>query len=344
MAQVGSISRRAASRHAVAADGPVRVLRPLVGGLALLLALIGLIGTAIRDPKPHDIPVGVVAPPAAARQISTALGSAAPGAFQLTSYDSEAAARKALDSRSVDGVLVLGGGPPRVIVAGAAGDGSTGVITAVFTNAFKAQGATVTVETVHPFAGGDPHGLILFFVVVAVLISSLVAQAALGIGREAGWGPRLLVAGTFGALAGLAGMGSGAWIAGGYGSGFWPAVGLVALASAATGSAVAGCIRLLGAAGLALAALVVVLIDLVSSGGPVGSQLLPDFYRWLAPWMPAGELYGGLRGALYFDGAGVGRPVMLLSAWLLAGLVLLLGGELLARLAPSESPAGQPAK
>jgi len=282
MAQVGSISRSAAPRHGVAADGPVRVLRSLVGALALLLALIGFIGTAIRDPRPHDIPVGIVGPPAAARQISAALGSAAPGAFQLTSYDSEAAARKALDSRSVDGVLLLGGGPPRVIVAGAAGDGSTGVITAVFTNAFKAQGATtVTVETMHPFAGGDPHGRILFFVVVAVLISSLVAQAALGVGREARWGPRLLVAGGFGALAGLAGMGSAAWIAGGYGSGFWPAVGLVALASTATGTVVAGSIRLLGAAGLALAALVVVLIDLVSSGGPVGSQLLP-----IAGWLP----------------------------------------------------------
>jgi hypothetical protein len=344
MAQVGSISRSAAPRHAVAAHGPVRVLRTLVGALALLLALIGFIGTAIRDPRPHDIPVGIVGPPVAARQISAALGSAAPGAFQLTSYDSEAAARKALDSRSVDGVLLLGGGPPRVIVAGAAGDGSTGVITAVFANAFKAQGATVTVETVHPFAGGDPHGLILFFVVVAVLISSLVAQAALGVGREARWGPRLLVAGSFGALAGLAGMGSAAWIAGGYGSGFWPAVGLVALASAATGTVVAGSIRLLGTAGLALAALVVVLIDLVSSGGPVGSQLLPDFYRWLAPWMPASELYDGLRGALYFEGAGLDRPVALLAGWLLGGLVLVLLGELVARRSPSASAAGQPAQ
>jgi hypothetical protein len=344
MAQVGSISRPAAARHAGAAHGPVRVLRPLVAGLALLLALIGFIGTAIRDPRAHDIPVGVVGPPAAVQQMSAALGSAAPGAFQLTSYDSEASARNAIDSRSVDGVLVLGGGAPRVIVAGAAGDGPTGVITAVFTNAFKAQGATVKVETVHPFPSGDPHGLILFFVVVAVLVSTLVAQAALGIGREAGWGPRLLVAGIFGALAGLAGMGSAAWIAGDYGSGFWEAVGLVALASAAIGTVVAGSLRLLGAAGLALAALLVVLIDLVSSGGPVGSQLLPDFYRWLAPWMPAGELYGGLRSVLYFDGAGVGRPVALLSGWLLGGLVLLLLGELFARRLRSLSPAGQPAQ
>jgi len=62
---------------------------------------------------------------------------------------------------------------------GAAGDGATGVITAAFTNAFKAQAKALTVETVHPFASGDAHGLILFFVVVATLISTLASQAIL---------------------------------------------------------------------------------------------------------------------------------------------------------------------
>lgn len=341
MAEVGTVKGRAIPRDAAAIHELSRLLRPVVGGLALLVALLGLIGTAVSDPRPHDIPVGIAGPPAAVRQVSTALGTAAPGAFRLTPYDSESAARAALDSRSVDGVLVLGG-PPRLIVAGAAGDGPTGVITAVFTGAFKAQGAKVKVETVHPFASGDPHGLILFFLVVAVLISTLVAQAALGLGREAGSGTRLLVASAFALLAGPAGMGTAAWIAGGYGSGFWAAAALVSLASAAVGVVVAGSVRLLGAPGFALAALVAVLVDLVSSGGPVGSRLLPDFYRLLASWMPAGELYGSMRGVLYFDGAGVGRPVVVLGGWLLGGLLLLLLGELLAR-RRSASPAALPA-
>jgi hypothetical protein len=138
-------------------------------------------------------------------------------------------------------------------------------------------------------------------------------------------------------------MGTAAWIAGGYGSGFWAAAALVSLASAAVGVVVAGSVRLLGAPGFALAALVAVLVDLVSSGGPVGSRLLPDFYRLLAPWMPAGELYGSMRAVLYFDGAGVGRPVVVLGGWLLGGLLLLLLGELLAR-RRSASPAALPAK
>src|SRR5438046_546137 len=189
---------------------------PVVGSLLLLFALVGLIGTAIRDPKPHDIPVGLVGPPPAVQQIATAFGSSAPGAFTFTSYGSEADGRAAVDSRAVDGVVILGEATPRIIVAGAAGDAATGVITAAFTNAFKAQGATAQVEVVHHFA----------------------------------------------------------------------------------------------------------------SGGPVGSQLLPDFYRWLAPWMPAGPLYSSLRGALYFDGAGLGAPVIVVTAWLVGGLILMLLGDL----------------
>jgi hypothetical protein len=298
----------------------------------LLVALVGLIGTAIRDPHPHDIPVGLVGPPPALQQMSGAFGTAAPGAFSFTSFGSEADARSALDSRAVDGVLVLGGSSPRLIVAGAAGDGSVGVITAAFTNALKAQGMTVAVETVHPFSSGDAHGLILFFVVVAVLVSSLVAQALL-IARasQAGFAERFAVVVVFAVLAGVTAMLTATWIAGDYGSGLWLAVGLVALGSAALGAVVAGLARILGPAGIGVAGLLVLLPGLVSSGGPVGSQLLPDFYRALAPWMPAGPLYSALRGALYFDGAGIGGPAAVLSGWLVFGLALMFVGEMVAR-------------
>jgi hypothetical protein len=73
----------------------------------------------------------------------------------------------------------------------------------------------------------------------------------------------------------------------------------------------------------------VVLLGLVSSG--VGSEFLPDFYRWIGPWMPAGQTYSGLRGALYFDGGGLGWPVSVLTGWLLVGLVLMMAGELVRR-------------
>jgi hypothetical protein len=318
-----------------------QLVPPLVGGLVLLVALVSLIGVAIRDPRPHDIAVGMVGPAPAVEQLKKAFAAAAPGAFAFTSFASEPDARAALDSRAVDGYLVIGSGGPHLVVAGAAGDTVTGVITTAFGNAFRAQGATLAVETVHPFANGDQHGLILFFVVVALLISTLVAQAlAVARGAGAGLGTRVGVVAAYAVLAALAGMGTAVLIAGDYGPGVWAATAVVALGSAAVGAVVAGCARLLGPPGIALAGLVVVLLALVSSGGPVGSQLLPDAYRALAPWLPAQPLYGALRGVLYFDGAGVAGPALVMTGWLLAGLGLLVAGEAVAR---RRGPAGRPA-
>ena len=295
-------------------------VQPLVAGLLALVTLIGLIGPAIKSPQPHDIPVGIVQ--GGGSQFDF-LSSSAGGPFKVTTYDSELAARDAIDSRDIDGALVLGPGGPKLIVAGAAGDGVTGVITAVFTQVLAKQGQALTVEVVHPFASGDPHGLILYFVVLAILISTLIVNALVGLGRRAGLLPTVAVVAVYGLVAAPLAMGLATWIAGDYGAGFWTATALLALASAAVGAVVAGMARLLGRAGVALSALVAVLFDLVSSGGPIGSSLLPDAYRWFAPAMPAGQVYSGMRGALYFDDAGVSDPVFVLSLWLLAGLVLL---------------------
>ena len=210
----------------------------------------------------------------------------------------------------MDGVLVLGPDGSRLVVAGAAGDAVTGAIGGALGGAFAAQGQKLAVETVHPFAAGDAHGLILFFLVVAVIVSTVVAQAVI-LATAATTPPalRLATVVAYALLAGLVGTATTALIVGGYGDGFWAVAGLTALASVAVGAPIAALARLLGPPGFALGALVMVLFDLV-------------FYRAVAPWMPASEVYSALRGALYFDGAGVAAPVLLLSAWVLAGLLV----------------------
>jgi len=313
--------------------GAETYLQPVVAGLLALVTLIGLIGPAIKNPSPHEIPVGLVGVAAATNQIAGAFAANAPGAFRFTDYTSEADARAAIDARAVDGALVVVPGGPRLIVAGAAGDGSVGVITAAFTKVFQAQGQTLQVETVHPFAAGDPHGLILFFVVLAVIVSTLIAQALVGLRPGARFATRALLVVVYAVLAAPVAMLLATWIAGDYGAGFWSATGLVALGSAAIGAVVAGAAALLGRPGIALAALIAVLLDLISSGGPIGSRLLPDAYRFLAPAMPAGEMYSGMRGALYFDNAGSGEAVLVLTAWVVGGAVLLVLGGIVHRAA-----------
>ena len=309
------------SRHSME-----RVVGPLAAGLLVLLALLGLIGTAIRDPRPHDIPVGLVGPAQAVQPMTDALAQKAPGVFKFTTYDTEGAARAALDRRDVDGVVIVGPTGSHIVVAGAAGDTSTTVIESVFGAALSAQGQHVPVEVVHPFASGDAHGLILFFLVLATLVSTLVVQAVLlaraANARAASW---LGVNAVWAVLAGAAGVGAAAWIANSYdAAALVPMGALVALTAFAAGAFVAGFTRLLGPAGLGLSALVIILLDLISSGGPAGGTILPDVYRWMSPWMPAGQLNSALRGTLYFGGEGVAFPVLVISAWLAVGLLLVI--------------------
>ena len=304
------------------------VAAPIAAGLVVLITLLGLIGTAIRDPRPHDIRVGVAGPAPAAAQITGAFNSKAAGTFKFTTYDSEEQARSGLDARDVDAVLVLGA-QPKLIVAGAAGDAITGLTTAIFAQAFAAQGTQLAVEVTHPFASGDPHGLVLFFLVLATIVSTFVVHAILlvrgGGARLSTW---LGVEGGWAVAAGLAGVGMAAWIVGGYDiSGATAMAGLVALTALATGTVTAGLSRLVGPPGLGLAGLIVVLLNLISSGGPAGQQFLPDAYRALSPWMPAGQLFSAFRGALYFDGQGVAAPVLVLTGWLVVGVMLMLLAE-----------------
>jgi hypothetical protein len=138
-------------------------------------------------------------------------------------------------------------------------------------------------------------------------------------------------------LAGLVGTATTAAIVGGFGDRFWDVAGLASLIALAVGAPIGAGARILGAPGFGLMALVMVLFDLVSSGGPVGTLLLPDFYRAVGPWMPAALGYSALRGDLYFADAGVDVPIALMSAWAATGILLILVFEGARRLRPPAS-------
>src|SRR2546428_14066018 len=100
MAQVGTLNQKASTRPGAALLEAF--LPPLIGGLLILITLIRLIGPAIKNPQPHDIPVGLVGPAQAVPQVSSSLATAAPGAFQFTTYTSEQGRRARLDLRTGD--------------------------------------------------------------------------------------------------------------------------------------------------------------------------------------------------------------------------------------------------
>jgi hypothetical protein len=158
--------------------------------------------------------------------------------------------------------------------------------------------------------------------------------------RDGSWLNQLGIVATYALLAGILGTLATGWLVGGYGDRLWLVMGLVALLSLAVSIVVAAGARIMGVAGVALGALVLVLLGLVSSGGPLGTEFLPDAYRAIAPWLPVGPSFSALRGVLYFDGAGAGEPVILLVGWATVGIVAIAAHGLGRQAQRQVAPAG----
>ncbi len=79
----------------------------VIGALLIQLSMVASFVFAQVAPEPHDVPVALVGPPAAAQPVRAAVDSALPGALALESYPSAAAARGASEEREVSGALVL---------------------------------------------------------------------------------------------------------------------------------------------------------------------------------------------------------------------------------------------
>lgn len=304
------------------------LLRPIGAGLTILLTLLLLLGFAIRDPRPHDIPVGLWAPPPVAEQLASTFAQRAPGAFSFRTYPSEADARAAIDRRDVVASLIVAPSGPTLLVAQAAGDGVIGAVTAAFTAAFEAQGQQLAIDTVHPFSIGDGHGIVGFFLVLATLIASVAAGVLAVFGMPgAPWLTRTAVLVTFAVLAGIVGAATASWLVDGYGDGIWAAMGVLALGSFAVSTTIAAFGRWLGAPGVTLGVVGVVLLGLVSSGGPLGRAFLPDAYRAVGPWLPVEPTLEAVKSVLFFAGGGVGTPLLVLATWATAGVVALALGR-----------------
>lgn len=295
--------------------------RPVVGGLVILVTLIVLFGTAIHDPRPHDLQVGLVAPQPLVDQLSQGFAQNAPGAFHFTTYGSAADALAAVDQRDLVAALIVGQSGPTLVVAGAAGDAVAGGVSAAFSAVFQQQGQTLTVQTVHPFGAGDAHGIILFFLLLATVITSVIAGAmATLLSTGARWIAVATVVTIYAVLAGIVGAATASWIANDYGDSILALMTMLAIVSLAIGLVVAALARLAGPLGVGLGVLVVVLLGLISSGGPLGSAFMPDAYRVIAPWLPIEPAYSAIRGALYFGGAGLTQPLIVLMGWIVIGL------------------------
>jgi hypothetical protein len=104
-----------------------------------------------------------------------------------------------------------------------------------------------------------------------------------------------------------------------------------ALTVFAAGAATAGIQAAAGPAGTGLVILVFVILGNSASGGPFARPLLPGVWRTIGGVLPPGASVDLARSTLFFDGARIAGPILVLVVWAALGtaLALAFGGRIM---------------
>lgn len=306
-------------------------------GAALLQALM-LIAFAwpAANIAPRDLPIAVTGPQA--DMVVTQLAGHSPDAFDIARPADAAAARAAIENREVYGAIVTGDGPPRVLIASAASPAVAQQLTQIGQQ--LAGGPAARVEDVVAADADDPRGTAFGAMVLPLALSGIAAGVLLSLLIPTIGGKALGLV-TFGAAGGLLSMEIiQGWMSVVPGS-YLELSAVAGLVSFAVAGAVVGLATAIGRAGIALAALTMLLIGNPFSAATSAPELLPKPWGALGQFLPPGAASSLLRSVAFFDGAGATKPLVVLSIWSLATLAL-LGLGALRTPRPAETPTPAP--
>ena len=302
----------------------------LVPALVLMLAFAFFYVGAFHDPTPHHVPVAVVGPPAAAVQLSRLPGD--PLDARPASTRSEALAQ--IDGREVYGAYETA--TNRLFVASAANRATAIALEETFNRVAAARGRpAVRVTDVKPLPLADPNGTAAFYGVIAWMFGGYIAATLIGLIGSPRSSSRRRAAARIGALAEfsiVAGILSVVMLRVCFDVFSGHVVALCAIAvgtTFASGAATAGIQAAAGPAGTGLVILVFVILGNSASGGPFARPLLPGLWRTIGGLLPPGASVDLARSALFFDGARIAGPILVLVVWAALGsaLALALGGR-----------------
>ncbi|MFF3332577.1 ABC transporter permease [Streptomyces sp. NPDC002888] len=305
--------------------------RRLVAVVALVPLLAALALWAFAWPAartaPRDLPLGVAGPAAATAQVERALDEHE-GAFEIHHYADEAAARAAVEDRTVYGAVVVTAKGPELLTASAASPVVAQLLQQAVGQRAAAEGTPVRTVDVVAAPAEDPRGAALIAGVLPLALAGIAAGAVVTlVGLRGARAVAALVGAA--ALVGLAGAAIvHSWL-GVLTGDWWAEASVLGLSTLAVSGAVAGLGALLGTAGIGIVSGLIMLIGNPFSGAASAPQMLPAPAGAIGQWLPPGAGTTLLRSVSYFDGAAATGPALTLTWWAALGLgAVLLGGAM----------------
>lgn len=294
-----------------------RRLIPLLVVPVLAAIAVSAFTWASASPEPHNVPIGVVGPPAAI-QSTEDRPAEHDGAYDLHSYDSAGEARDAIEDREVYGALVQTSSGTQLLTASAASPAVAQILTSTFASP-DAGGSAPTVVDVVPADTDDPRGTAFGSMVLPLVLVSVVTAVIVLMIARSGWQKLAMIvaAAILGSLTAIA-------IAqGGFGivQGNW-ALNLIApaLTVAALASAIVGAVSAFGKVGFVAVAPIMLFLGNPWAGATSSPYLLPEPAGLIGQLLPPGAGASALRSIAFFDGAGAGTPLVVLCVWVALGL------------------------
>lgn len=314
------------------APTPKAVALVLLPALVLMLAFAFFYVGAFHEPTPHQVPLAVVGPPAIVGQLNRLPGDP----LDARQASSRADALAQIDDRRVYGAYEAA--TNRLFVASAANRATAVALEVTFDSVAAAQGRpAVRVTDVKPLPPTDPNGTAAFYGVIAWVFGGYIGATLIGLIGSPRSTSRKRAAARLGALAGfaiVAGALSVVMLRVSFDTFSGHLVGLSAIAALtifASGAATAGIQAAAGPAGTGLVILVFVILGNSASGGPFARPLLPWLWRTIGGVLPPGASVDLARSALFFGGARIAGPILVLVGWAALGtlLALALGGRIM---------------
>ncbi|MEV6591397.1 ABC transporter permease [Streptomyces acidicola] len=308
--------------------------------IALVPVLVALALWAFAWPAariaPRDLPLGVAGPATATAPVQRQLEQR-DGAFEIHRYADEAAARDAIEDRTVYGAVVVTAEGPKLLTASAASPSVAQMLQRAVAEQAP-EGTKPTTVDVVPTSAGDPRGSAFAASVLPLALAGVASGAVvtlLGLRGTRAAGALLGAAALVGVVATAIAH---SWLRVLEGN-WWTEAGVLSLTALAVGAAVAGLAALMGPAGMGLGGLLVVLFGNPFAGASSAPELLPEPAGTIGQWLPPGASASLLRSVSFFDGAAATGPALTLTWWAALGLGAVLLGSALTRRRRTGAPA-----
>src|SRR6478735_5202542 len=315
------------SHHAAPAHQPPAAMRAtgVVGVLAVVIAIVAIaFALPAARSKPHDVPIGAAGPQAASGQVADILEHNAPGTFDITYYPGEAALRDAIRNRDVYGGISFGPDGRTLLIATGASPTVAQLLSQVGTGIAQHAGVALRTEDVAPPTADDPRGAGLAASGLPITLAGLLPAVALVLVLRREVWTRFAAAVVFAGLAGATIAALLRFVLASIDANFWGVAGGLTLGALASGLSMLGLGSLFGRVGLAVGALLALLLGNPLSGLTSAPEMLPSGWGTVGQWLPQGATATLLRSTAFFDGAGATTAIAVLTCWTIAGIALIV--------------------